>query len=320
MRAQMLIKPGILKLIDIPVPQIKKNQVLIKIRSSCICNGSDPSILNGDHWHQFPIVFGHEAFGEIVECGASVSEFKLGDRVSWWFTMGAFAEYACVNPKEVAMIKLPESISDDEGPIFELVGAAARAVEVAGIKPGNKVLIVGLGPSGLIMSQWARNLGASKVIGWDLHKMRRETGKILGCDMTYDNSSSGFVEKMLEQTGEIDIVIDAFGDDLLPGMPTLDDAIRVMRKGGKLISYGHPKNRRTVDTFSFQKKGVHMIGPINDIKKIRNYYKKAVEFFNSGKLDLKPLVSGRVSLENVEEGIRRVVEQSDKYLKILVDI
>jgi len=320
MKAQILLKPGILELKDVPVPICKEHEVLVKIKTSCICNGSDPAILAGVHWEAYPVVLGHEACGEIIELGRNVKSFKTGDRVSWWFSMGAFAEYVCVDPDKVAMVKLPGCISDDEGPLFELAAAAARAVEAAEIKEGSKVLIIGLGPSGLIMSQWARNLGAEMVIGWDLYEMRRAAGLKLGCGKVMDNGSRDIVRETLNETGGVDIAIDAFGNDILPGMPTLDNAIKVLKTHGRIVSYGHPQDRRMIDTFEFQKKCIRMLGPVNEIEKVRSYMEKAVEFFVEGRLDVKTLLSGRVPLEKVQDGMRLVVEHPGKYIKILVDI
>ncbi|WNR42855.1 zinc-dependent alcohol dehydrogenase [Paenibacillus roseipurpureus] len=320
MRALVLHKPGELKLEQIPIPSCGSKEVLIELKTSCICNGSDPAILAGAHWETFPIVFGHEACGTIVACGDQVTQFQIGDRVAWWFTVGAFAEYVSVTPEHVAMVKLPETISDDEGPLFELAGAAIRAVEAAKIKAGDKVLIVGLGPSGLIMSQLAKNLGASTVIGWDLYGMRRELGLQLGCDGVFDNGACSVREAVINQFGEMDVVIDAYADDLLPGSPTLNDAIAVIRQGGTLISYGHPQQGRMIDIFDFQKKQVIMRGPVNDMQLVRLYFQKAVDYAVEGKLKLAPLISGRVSLDHVMDGLELVMNHPETNLKILVDI
>ncbi|MGB8451654.1 MAG: alcohol dehydrogenase catalytic domain-containing protein [Anaerocolumna sp.] len=320
MKAQILVRPGMLEFADIPVPECKEDEVLIKIKKACICNGSDPAIFQGAHWITYPVVFGHEAFGEIVESGRKVTDFKPGDRVSWWFAMGAFAEYVCVCPASVAMIKLPDYITDEDGTIFELVGASARAVEAAGIQKGSKVLIIGLGPSGLLMSQWARNLGADIVIGWDLYEMRRKTGLELGCLGVFDNSREDIIENTLSQAGEIDVVIDAYADDLLPEMPTLNHGISVLKQEGKIVSYGHPKKGRMLDNYGLQSKGITLCGPVRDIVKIREYYKKSLEYYEEGTLRVKPLITGSVPLSDVEVGMRLVMEQPDNNIKILVEI
>ncbi|WP_028611580.1 zinc-dependent alcohol dehydrogenase [Paenibacillus harenae] len=320
MKAQILHEPGVLKLEQIPIPPCGSQDVLIKLKTSCICNGSDPAIMAGAHWDTFPIVFGHEACGTIVECGSEVSRFQVGDRVAWWFTVGAFTEYVIVKPEQVAMVKLPSSISDDEGPLFELAGAAIRAVAAAEIKSGDKVLIVGLGPSGLIMSQLAKNMGAGTVIGWDLYAMRRELGLKLGCDGVFNNDSGTVREQVISEFGEMDIVIDAYADDQLPGAPTIGDAIAVMRQGGTLISYGHPQRGRMIDIYHFQRKQLTMRGPVNDIELVREYLQKAVDYALQGKLSLAPLISGRVALDQVAEGLELVVNHPEQYLKLLVDI
>ncbi|MFC4776657.1 zinc-binding dehydrogenase [Paenibacillus sp. GCM10023252] len=320
MKAQVLHQPGVLKLEDIPMPECGDKQVLIKLITSCICNGSDPAIMAGAHWTDFPIVFGHEAYGVITACGSEVTGYEVGDRVAWWFTVGAFAEYVAVAPDDVAMVKLPSRISNDEGPLFELAGAAIRAVEAARINPGDRVLIIGLGPSGVIMSQLAKQAGASTVIGWDLYEYRRQLGLELGCDGTFNNAIRSVSKEVIEQFGEMDIVIDAYADDILPESPTLDDGIAVLRDGGTIISYGHPRRGRQLDIFHLQRKQVTMRGPVNDIQLVRQYLQKAVDYAVQGKLRLAPLISSRVPLDQVAEGLELVINHPDKYMKILVDI
>jgi L-iditol 2-dehydrogenase len=320
MKAQMLAAPGRLEYMDIPVPQCKDNEVLIKINRACICNGSDPSIYQGNHWNNYPVVFGHEASGEIISCGIDVKNYNTGDRVSWWFTMGAFAEYICVCPAAVAMVKLPDFIDEDDCPIFELVGASVRAVETAEMKKGAQVLIIGLGPSGLIMSQWARNLGASRVVGWDLYGLRRETGRKLGCTQVFDSRQDNIVESTRTAVGEVDVIIDAYGNDELEDMGTLTRGIGVLKQGGKIISYGHPVKGRMLDNYSLQSKGITIQGPVNDLTLIRKYYDKAVQYYREGSLNIKPMITGRVSLTEVEKGLDMVTKYPDKNIKILVEI
>jgi len=318
MKAQILVKPYELAYTDIQIPACKDDEVLVKINTSCICNGSDPTIFKGIHWNEFPVVFGHEACGVIVEKGKQVMDFNIGDRVAWWFAMGAFAEYVCVCPQNVAMVKVPGAMPDCEAPILELVGATSRAVDAAGIKEGSRVLIIGLGPSGLIMSQLSKCLKAEKVFGWDLYGMRRNLGLKLGCDKTFDNGLEDVTAKTLEWTDEADVVIDAFGDDLLPGSPTLNRGMEVIKTGGTIISYGHPRVR-SLDVYEFQKKNLTLKGPNNDIPSLRIWYKRALEYYEKGELDLSPLITGNISLSQVPEALDLVVNSRDTHLKIIVD-
>lgn len=341
MKAQVLRSPGVLELDDVPVPAMGEDQVLVKVISACICNGSDPSIMDGAHWTEFPIIFGHEAYGRIIACGAKVEGYAAGELVSWWFTVGAFAEYASVTPGEVAMVKLPQGVSREEGPIFELVGASIRAVDAAGLchggecgqhgdcrggggdghrRSGKVALIIGLGSSGLIMCQLLKYYGVETVLGWDLHPNRRALGLQLGCDAVFDNRLETVVADTCRIAGLADVVIDAFPDDALPGRPTLTHGLQALKDGGMMISYGHPREGRMMDTYLLQKKQAILKGPVNELGRIRQLLNEAVQIYAAGRLDLKSLVSGHLSLEQVQDGLQLVIAHPERYIKMIVDI
>jgi len=302
MKALVLEKVNCLRYKDVPAPVCCDNGLLVKIKTSCLCNGSDPVILSGATWSEFPAIFGHETFAEVIEVGRDVTGYAVGDWISWWFTMGAFSHYAVVIPGEVAVARLPKDISRLEAPIFELVIAAFRAVAVAGVA-GKKVLIVGLGPSGLIMAQLCKALGAESVSGWDLYENRRELGKSFGCAV-YD--------------GLFDIVIDAYGDDLSADGQTENRAIRQLRDYGTLVLYGHPEHGRTMNSYLLQSKQICIKMPINDIKEIQKLADQAVLFYSEGKLELKRLVTDTVPLDGVIDALELLRKEPDKHIKIIV--
>lgn len=155
MRAWVLTRPGELKLQEVAIPEISENQVLVEIERACICNGSDPGIYHGHEAYQTPMVFGHEASGRIIRKGRKVEQFQVGDRVCWWFEAGAFAEYQAVTVDNVAMFRVPENLSLEEGPVLELVLASCRAImELPAAEDRKSMVICGLGPSGLVLLQY----------------------------------------------------------------------------------------------------------------------------------------------------------------------
>ncbi len=94
----------------------------------------------------------------------------------------------------------------------------------------------------------------------------------------------------------------------------------MLNQEGKIVSYGHPKKGRMLDNYELQSKGITLCGPVRDIVKIREYYKKSLKYYEEGTLRVKPLITGRVPLADLEEGMRLVMEQPDKNIKILVEI
>lgn len=306
MRAVVLKAPGILELDSVPKPVCEKDTLLIRVITACICNGSDPTIARDRNRKDFPIVFGHEAYGEIVEIGDEVSGFTIGERISWWFTLGAFGEYVLVRPKEVAIVRLSETVPREEAPVFELVIAASRAVYAAEVK-GKRIVIQGLGPSGLIMAQLFRSLGAEEVMGVDLYENRKKLGVKYGC-------------ASLRRDCEYDVLVDAFGDERKEEGVTLRDTLAGLKFGGELILYGQPAHGRRIDYRILQDKQVKVKVPTNDIAAIREMADKSLSCYREGRLSLRELVTDVIRLQDVPMALKQVEEQPDRHIKMIVDI
>lgn len=286
------------------MPVFGRDGLLIKVDTACICNGSDPAILSGGTRSEFPCIFGHEGCGRIVRAGEDTKGFQEGDRVVWWFTMGAFAEYVCVNPGTTAVIRIPDEVPDTEAPIFELVMAAFRAVAAA--QPREKrVLIAGLGPSGLIMAQLCRCLGAAGVSGIDLYENRLNLGIRYGCEAVM---------------GTYDVVIDAFGKDKEKEGQGLNRALELLKPGGRIVFYGHPVNGRVINSWLIQSRQLEMRIPSNEIEFVRELGNKAVKFYREGKLNLSGLVTDVIELNEVPEYLERLEKEPEKHIKIIVRI
>lgn len=320
MLAQVLVSPGRLELQSIPKPDCGDDEVLVKIRSAALCNGSDPLIFDGKEGYPTPLVFGHEPFGHIETCGKNVQDYEEGDRVTWWFSLGAFAEYAVVNPRQVGMAKVSERLSPREAPILELVAAAARAVSAASVSKGDRVLVLGLGPSGLVMSQWLKALGAEAVVGWDLYPMRRDKGADLGCDLVDTPLDPDAAARIVREVGEIDAVMDAMGDDLSPLEDTLDKAIGTLTQGGRLVTYGHPPRGRRFNPFLFQRKGASLTGAQTTMEQVTQLIYEAQRMIEEGQLDIASLVSDEVSLQDVPRALMLLRAEPNRFLKIIVNV
>lgn len=306
MKAAVLTAPGKLVLTSLPVPSCGEDGVLVKVKTACICNGSDPSILSGRTWTEFPAVFGHEAFGEIVEVGSKVKGYSEGDQISWWFTLGAFAQYVMIRPEETAVLKLPADMPREEAPIFELVIAASRAVYAADVA-GKRVIIQGMGPSGLIMAQLCRSMGSMETAGIDLYESRRRLGRYYGCSE-------------LDDAGGYDILIDAFGNEVYGQGADSNRMIGMLRDGGELILYGQPPEGRRLDSHLIQKKQIQIRLPSNDICRIRDMAKDCLEFYLAGELSLKELVTDIISFEEIPAALEELCRQPQKHIKMIVDM
>lgn len=301
---------------EVPVPIPTEDQVLLKIESACLCNGSDPGIYHGHEAYSPPLVFGHEACGVIVEAGKRVKGFAPGDRVSFWCSLGAFGEYQSVDPTQVAMFPVPKTVSIEEAPVLELVIASCRALMLNPPGPQRKNLTVcGLGPSGQVLIQYAKCLGYSHVIGWDLYESRRDLALTLGADQVYDPAklSPEDLEKMIPA----DVSVVMMGDDILPGEPTVTQLMRATRKGGLIISYGHPEQGRKFSPYVFQSRDLTMVGPVNDLEIIREKGKFVLEQVELGKIKIQPLITHVRNFEELGEAFQQLLQYPEKQIKVI---
>ncbi len=171
-------------IVSLPDPAPGPDDVVIKVHRCGIC-GSDISMTSGSSW-DFPCqsVLGHEYAGEVVLKGRNVGELEIGDRVTAMPTIGcgaclpcqqgtpilcgemrggsgAFAEYISAPARTV--MRLPDGLGMTEGALVEPLAVGLRGTELAGIRAGDRVLVLGTGFIGAAAAYWARQFGAGKV-------------------------------------------------------------------------------------------------------------------------------------------------------------
>ena len=316
MKAWFLTKPGELRLLETDVPEISENQVLIEVERACICNGSDPGIYHGHEAYRTPMIFGHEASGRIIQKGKAVKSFQVGDRVCWWFEAGAFAEYQAVSVDRVAMFRIPKNLPLDQGPILELVLASCRAImELPAAQDRKTIAICGLGPSGLVLLQYARALGYERVIGWDLYEERRKLALKLGADAVYDPKELS--EETVKEIQESDVGVVMMGDDLLPGEPVLTLFMRSIRTNGLLVSYGHPEKGCRFSPYVFQPRNLRMQGPVNDMAVIREKGEEIMGLIKRGIIQIGPLITHKVDFEDFLPAFENLLKRPQEQIKVI---
>lgn len=317
MKAWVLTQTEKLELKEVPIPVPAPDQVLVKIDRGCICNGSDPGIYHGHEAYQTPLIFGHEASGRIVEKGAAVTEFEIGDRVCWWFEAGAFAEYQTVTPGNVAMFVVPEEITRDQAPVLELVLASCRALMDFPPAQNRKTLsICGLGPSGLVLIQYAKALGYERIIGWDLYESRRKLGKELGANLVLDPRE--VISGKIKGISESDIGVLMMGDDVLPGEPTATAFMRTIRIGGEMISYGHPEKGMRFSPYVFQSRNLKMYGPQQEMNRIREKGREVIQMAADGRIKIEPLITNRIDFEDFLPAFEKILTKPEEQIKVIM--
>ena len=218
-----------------PTPVMGINDVLVQIHAAGV-NPLDSKIIDGEFKlllpYPLPLILGHDMAGTVVQTGASVKRFKIGDEVYARpadHRIGTFAEFIAVNEHDVAI--KPKNLTMEEAASIPLTALTAwqTLVEKAGLKAGEKVLIhAGSGGVGVFAIQLAKHLGAT--VATTTSSANIPLVKSLGADIVIDYKKDDF-EKILS---DYDVVLNTLGAD------TLFKSLKVLKSGGRLISISGP--------------------------------------------------------------------------------
>ncbi|MEM0053812.1 MAG: alcohol dehydrogenase catalytic domain-containing protein [Nitrososphaeria archaeon] len=266
--------PGI-EVFDIAEPEVGPEDVLVRVRASAIC-GTDLHYYHWDGYAErhnpgFPRVLGHEFSGDVVKVGDNVKTLKVGDRVAGETHIpckvcylcntgrmhicknmkifgvdtlyGSFAPYTVL--PEITAVKIPDSISYEEGALLEPFGVALHAICEASIGPGDVVVITGCGPIGLFAQQLAKISGASMVISTDTREYRLNLSKRIGVDETINVLNVDPVGRVRELTDGkgADVVIELSGANV-----AVRQALDMAALNGKVVFVGTTQKPTEIDT------------------------------------------------------------------------
>jgi threonine dehydrogenase-like Zn-dependent dehydrogenase len=266
MKAFIVEKDFSMAIRDIPEPKIGDYSAKVKILGCGIC-GSDAKILHGTlrgtPLALYPLVMGHEAVGEVVEVGAKVTTFKLGDKVLCPYNLaigegigsawGAFAEYGAVfdicapgasalPPKVLEIGKrqsvLPAGVNPLEAIMIITLRETAGAVKRFNIDANQSVAVFGCGPVGLSFIQFMSMKGVRPIIALDIVDEKLKTAKDMGADYVFNANDPERVGAIRDICpGGLDHLVDA------AGIPKLyNEAMSLLKENGQICAYGVPKN------------------------------------------------------------------------------
>jgi threonine dehydrogenase-like Zn-dependent dehydrogenase len=307
---------------DLPVPEIGKKEVLIKVMACGVC-GTDVHIYEGDKGSAEctpPTVLGHEFSGIIEKIGEEVTDFKVGDRVcvdpndtcgecyycrngiGHFCTSirgigttvdGGFEQYCAVPQKQV--YRLGDDVSFEEGAMTEPVACCLHGIDMCEIKPGSAVVVIGGGMIGLIMVQLAKLAGAHCLILLEPIAGKREIGKKLGADLCIDPIHED-VKAILKEHGihRVNTVIECAG---LP--QTIAQAIDLAGKQSVVMMFGltKPDDEVAIKPFEiFQKEVVLKASYINPYT-----HQRALNLINAKRLDVSSMVHKVCSLSELQD-------------------
>ena len=340
MRVLMYYSNRDVRVEELPVPKIGPGELLMKVVASGIC-GSD--VMEWYRRDKVPLVLGHEVAGEVVEVGEGVVKFRPGDRVAathhvpcntchyclnghhtvcetllkgTHFDPGGFAEYIRVPAINVdrGVFAIPEGVSYEEASFMEPLACVLRGQKNARLRPGQTVLILGSGISGLLHVGLARALGAGLVMAADTIAYRLEKALKMGAHVAL-NADEDLVSAVRHANeGRLaDLVIICF-DGFIPL------AFKTVEKGGTILFFAGAGEGDTIPV------------PINDIFwrteiTLTSTYagapsdcREALNLIRAGAVPIQETITGKLPLEEASAGFKMVCSPTEhECIKVILE-
>lgn len=326
-----------LRLEDVPLPDIKAGELLVRIRACGLCPGEAMG------WYmarKAPLVPGHEPVAEVVQAGAHVTGFAPGDRIfvhhhapcltcrfcrrgdyvhcstfrRTKLVPGGLSEFAIV-PEEIVrgdVLRIPDGLSDEAATFVEPLACVVKAVRRAGMGPGDRVLVIGLGVMGMLHVMLARRLGVELLIGADRVPSRLARATESGAHAVVDVTRESLDDAVRAHT-------DGQGADIVivgPGtVEAMDLGFRCVAPGGTLVLFT-PTPPDVVWPFHAHDAYFREIQIVPSYSAGPPQTEEALQWLADG-LPVETLVTHRYSLDGAAEGYRLVREATDA-LKVVV--
>ncbi|MEA4898824.1 NAD(P)-dependent alcohol dehydrogenase [Bacillota bacterium Meth-B3] len=339
-RAVVLTELKTLEFREVPMPEAKPGEILMKLGAVGVC-GSDVHYYShgriGDYVVEFPFILGHECAGTVVAVGEGVRHLAVGDRVALepgvpcgtcefcrgghynlcpdvkFFATppydGCLMDYVAF-PAEFAF-KLPDSVSLTDGALIEPLAIGINAALTGGVKLGDSVLIYGAGCIGLVSLLAAKAYGAAQVIVADMLDVRLEAARKLGA-ITVNSKEADVVAEVMRLTDGkgCEVVLDCAGFS-----ETVTGSIRAAKAAGKIVLVGMGTDELN---------GIPL-GPISakeltltSIFRYKNLYPVAIKAVQSGAIDISGIVSNTYPFEQTPEAFKSAHERAAETVKNVI--
>ncbi len=340
MRVAMYYNNRDVRLEEMPMPIIGPGELLVKIHSSGIC-GSD--VMEWYRIHKAPLVLGHEISGRVEKVGEGAVSFREGDRVcathhvpcfnchychtghetacetllsGTHFDPGGFCEYVRLPAINVdhGTWEIPEEVDFDDATFVEPLGCVLRGQRIADIRPGQSVLVLGSGISGLLHVHLARALGAGTVVATDLSEFRLDAARRFGADhVLHAGQDVPAVFKELNGGMGADVIIVCTG-----ATKAIEQAMNTVERGGTVLFFAPTMGNDTVPL------SINDVFWRRDVTFTTTYAASpadcagALELIRSERVNVKDMITHRFALEDTEEGFK-LVSEGDESIKVIIN-
>jgi L-iditol 2-dehydrogenase len=343
MRAVVFYKPGDVRVEEVEKPTPRPGEIVVKNVVALTCGTDLKMYLRGHPYVKPPIIMGHEFSGVVEEVGEDVLTFKPGDRIAsvnsapcgtciycklgrfnlcerlheyiiGFSIDGAYAEYVRIPSRIVKynVYRIPDNLEHEVAALLEPFSCVVRGHRVIHIDTGDTVVILGAGPIGLMHLMLVRNSNPGKVIVSDISWDRLRYAERFGADIVINPNEEDIFSRVREETRGLgaDVVIEAVGSP-----STWEIAMKLPRKGGKVLLFGGPPKGTTVplDTYRVHYEEVTIQGSFHltpeDVL-------RAFKIICSGKLPLKDLITSKARIEDIVNIFERLKE--GKEIKVAI--
>ena len=341
MKAMLLSQYKHLEVVDMPKPEVGDNDLLVEVRACGIC-GSDIHGWDGSSGRRIPpLVMGHEAAGVVAAVGASVANFKVGDRVTFDSTVscgncpscrsgrinlcqnrqvlgvscnefrrhGAFAEYVVV-PQNISY-HLPAELSFEHAALIEAVSIAVHAANRTPVKLGDTAVVMGSGMIGLLVIQAIRLAGAAKVIAIDLDDNKLKIAQSLGADVGINAKNVNAAQEVAALTGGrgADVGIEVVG-----ATATIQSTIDCVKRGGAITLVGNlaPKIELPLQAVVTRELSIYGSCASN------GEYPECIEYLRRGAIKVQPLITATAKLEEGPQWFEKLYAGLPGAMKVIL--
>lgn len=334
MRAMILNNPGVLEPGKVDKPVTEDGGVLVHVINSGIC-GTDLEIYSGGIPVDYPRIMGHEMIGEIAE--TADPEVAVGSRVIVDPVMacgtcyqcragqnnlcstggligrdrdGGFADFVSVPAGNVHA--LPDAIKNKEASLLQVLTTCVHAQQLGPVIPGESVVVIGLGVTGQLHVQLAKESGASPIIGVTRSAWKRELAKTLGADATF-KPGDDLKSRVLDLTDGrgADLVIESAGR-----VATLALAIDLARIGGRILNFG--TYTETEGKLPFYQLYYKELLIVNARAAKGEDYSPSIDLVKSGAVQLLPLISHQMPLDDLSKALDTLESPGTDSMKIIL--
>jgi L-iditol 2-dehydrogenase len=328
----------------VPVPDVGRGEVLVRVHTCGICGTDLKKISTGSH--SAPRIFGHETVGAVAAVGAGVNRFQPGDRVMAFHHIpcrecfycrhkvfaqcpvykrvgctagfepsgGGFAEYVRVMEWIVrgGLVRIPDDVSFEQASFIEPVNTCMKGIETLRLERGETVLVMGQGPIGIILARLAQRAGA-RVVTSDLYERRLTIAATFGLGEAIDASRENTVTRVRELTegrGADAVVLATAGNNLIR------TALEAARPGGRVLLFAQTvRGEAAIDPAAICVEEKSLLGSYSASVDLQE---ESVQFVFQQEMDLARLITHRFPLAQAVEALRLAADPQPDSLKVVI--